>query len=240
MSLSVIVPAYNEANHLPTLLSSLHHARRCLHDRFPDYPLEVIVVDNASSDETGAVALSYAARVISECKRNVSAARNRGVSVATGKYLVFIDADYRVEGNFLSQIAAAFEKDERAVALGVKVVVEHHALGAIQRSLADFALLLLRRITAMSFGVFAFQRAYFEHLRGFNEGVYAYEDVELHNLMKRDLCQSQNHYRVLHEVRVHASARGFHRGGMLPTYLRMTFSRRSRRDPKRCRYWYDR
>lgn len=240
MSLSIVIPAYNEAGYLPTLLSSLNHARRCFHDVKPDYPVEIIVVDNCSSDETAAIAQSYHVQLVTEQKRNVATVRNRGALASHGKYLVFIDADYRVEGDFMTGIVSAFEADGKDVALGVRVVVEERDLDLIQRGIADFALILLARITHMSFGVFAFRRDFFEHLGRFDEQFFAYEDVELHRKMRRDLRQSHSRYRVLHHVKVHASGRGFYRGGMLAAYVRMWVLPRSRLDPDLCRYWYDR
>src|SRR6266536_2307495 len=162
MSLSIIIPAYNEDKLLPTLLSSILHSIRNLHDVYPEYPVEIIVVDNNSTDRTSEVARNYQAKVVLEDKRNVSAARNRGAKIASSDYLVFIDADYRVEGNFLREIIRKFENHPTIVALGVSVVVEENDLDPIRRSIADFALYLLRMIKKMSFGVFVFRRFYFE------------------------------------------------------------------------------
>lgn len=240
MSLSIVIPAYNEEKLLTSLLSSIRHSIQTLHDSYPEYPIEIIVVDNNSTDRTPEVARSYQAKVVLEEKRNVSAARNRGAKIASGDYVVFIDADYRVEGNFFREIIRKFEECPTVVALGVRVVVEENDLDPIRRVIADFALFLLRIIKKMSFGVFVFRRFYFEHLGGFNEEFFAYEDVELHEAVKRDLRKKQQCYSILPHVRVHASGRGFHRGNMIPTYTRMFLSRQSRKNPVLCGYWYDR
>lgn len=240
MSVSVIIPAHNEQDYLPTLLSSLAYDRRCLHDRLPDYPVEVLVVDNLSTDRTSSVAQSYGARVVQESRRNVSAVRNRGATAASGDYLVFVDADYRVAAGFTYGIIDAFEEDTALVACGVKVKVEENDLDSVRRGVADFALLLLRYLSRLGYGVFAFRRTYFEHLGGFDERFYAYEDVELHNAIRRDLRTAGQHYRVLHHVMAYASGRGFHRGGMVATYSRMFLTPQARRRPELCGYWYDR
>ena len=101
MSLSVVIPAYNEEKYLPKLLESLERANRQLQTQRPGYPVEVIVVDNCSTDRTVDVAMKYQATVVGEKKRNIAAVRNRGVAVSNGKFLILIDADYRVENNFL-------------------------------------------------------------------------------------------------------------------------------------------
>ena len=240
MSISVIIPAYNEESFLPTLLSSLHHALRCLHDKRPGYPVEIIVVDNCSTDRTAEVAISYSANVVLEEKRNVSAVRNRGAREAKGEYILFIDSDYRVRGDFFDEIVTAFESCNAIVAMGVKVSIEKNDLDPIQRNLANFALLLLRYIKNMSFGIFAFRKSYFEHLGGFDEQFYAYEDVEMHDLVKYDLHRSiDRKYKILHHVQVYTSARGFYRGKMISTYIKMFLSRKSRKNPGLCAYWYE-
>ncbi len=240
MSLSIIIPAYNEEKLLPSLLSSILHSLRTLHDEYPEYPVEIIVVDNNSTDRTSEVARNYQAKVILEERRNISVARNRGAKIARSDYLVFIDADYRVEGNFLREIIRKFENCPTVVALGVRVVVEENDLDPIRRSIADFALNLLRIIKKMAFGIFAFRRLYFEHIEGFNEEFFAYEDVDLHETVKRDLKKKQQSYIIMPHVRVHASGRGFHRGNMISTYMRMFLSRKSRKNPILCGYWYER
>lgn len=240
MNVSIIIPAYNEELYLPTLLMSLRQAKLVLLDQYPNYQVEIIVVDNASKDNTRSVAMGYACQVAIEERRNVSSARNRGAQEANGEILIFIDADYRVGMNFLREIVNTFENNNDIVALGVKVNVEPGDLDPIQRSFANFALFLLRLIKKVSFGVFVFRKGYFHHLGGFNEEFFAYEDVELHDNIKNDLRRKVSKYVVITDTRVYSSGRGFHRGGMISTYLKMLLSRESRKDPDKCAYWYER
>lgn len=93
--LSVVVPAHDVGLWLGELLSSV------LEDQsLPEEPLdlEVIVVDDASGDDTREVAESYAARdprvrVVSSPGRGGGEARNHGVSLARGEFLAFADGD---------------------------------------------------------------------------------------------------------------------------------------------------
>jgi chlorobactene glucosyltransferase len=92
-SLSIIVPARNEAGNLARLLPSLYPSA---------YPgqLEVIVVDDCSQDETAAVAEVHGARVIRlaglpQGWLGKPHACHQGAVVATGEWLLFIDADTR-------------------------------------------------------------------------------------------------------------------------------------------------
>ncbi len=83
---SVILPAYNAAAHLPDAIDSV------LRQTFADF--ELIVVDDGSHDDTAAVARRYPqVRYVHQANAGVSAARNLGASMARGRFLAFLDAD---------------------------------------------------------------------------------------------------------------------------------------------------
>ncbi|MEK7949565.1 trifunctional glycosyltransferase/class I SAM-dependent methyltransferase/polysaccharide deacetylase [Luteolibacter soli] len=90
MSVSVIVPARNAAATLPRTLESL------LEQTFADW--EAIVVDDGSTDRTAAIAGEFAAkdkrfRLLRQENAGVSVARNAGIAVANGEWLLFLDSD---------------------------------------------------------------------------------------------------------------------------------------------------
>jgi glycosyltransferase involved in cell wall biosynthesis len=107
--LSVVIPAYNEQDTIGDCLSSLAGQ---------DYagPVEVIVVDNGSTDATAAIARAHGATVVSESTRGVCHARQRGTSIATGDIVVSSDADTAFPATWLSQIDAAMTKRSELVA----------------------------------------------------------------------------------------------------------------------------
>lgn len=109
MRFSIVVPAYNEAAYLGATLTSM------LNQGFTG-PFEIIVVDNDSSDDTAAVALSYGVRVVRERERGVCAARQRGSESARGEIIVSTDADTIYPPDWLARIDAAFGS-ERTVAV---------------------------------------------------------------------------------------------------------------------------
>ncbi len=85
---SVVIPAYNRADLLPRAIASV------LDQTFTDY--EIIVVDDASSDDTGAVARNSdgPVRVVrNDVNRGLGGARNSGIVVASGTYVAFLDSD---------------------------------------------------------------------------------------------------------------------------------------------------
>src|SRR5687767_5658816 len=86
-TVSVIVPAYNAAAFVAEAIDS------ALAQSHPE--LEVIVVDDSSTDDTPAVLQSYGNRITvhRQDNRGVSAARNTGAQLATGEWIAFLDAD---------------------------------------------------------------------------------------------------------------------------------------------------
>jgi glycosyltransferase involved in cell wall biosynthesis len=83
---SVVIPCYNHGRYLPEALASVWTQ---------DYPaVEIIVVDDGSTDDTRAVAQRYASvRYYYQPNQGPSAARNMGIAHSRGEYLVFLDAD---------------------------------------------------------------------------------------------------------------------------------------------------
>lgn len=67
---SLIIPAYNEQDYLPALLETVHTARTKYKKR--ESSIEIIVVDNDSSDRTAEVARSYGCLVVHEKKRIIA------------------------------------------------------------------------------------------------------------------------------------------------------------------------
>lgn len=99
---SVIVPVYNSEEYIGTTLDSI------INQDFRNF--ELIVIDDGSTDRSPQIindklsksTIDY--KIIRQENSGVSAARNCGISHATGKYLVFIDADDYVTGNHLSEL----------------------------------------------------------------------------------------------------------------------------------------
>ena len=100
-SVSVIIPVYRTEKYLPRCLDSL------LVQEFEDF--ELILVDDGSPDNCGKICDEYANRdrrikVIHQANTGVSAARNRGISEASGDYIVFVDSDDWVGPHYISDL----------------------------------------------------------------------------------------------------------------------------------------
>ena len=110
MRISVIICAYNEAVLLPACLHSL-----LAQTRPPD---EIVVVNNASSDETGSVARAVTGiRVVDEPVKGLVVARETGRAAANGDVLAYVDADCRAPLQWLERIEHRFEQSPALVAV---------------------------------------------------------------------------------------------------------------------------
>lgn len=116
MKLSIIVPIYNVAPYLKKCVDSL------LQQDFFDY--EIILVDDGSTDDSGAIADELTAyphplpkrrgvqmKVIHQENAGLSAARNAGIAKAQGEYIWFVDSDDYVEPNVLGKLIEQIERD---------------------------------------------------------------------------------------------------------------------------------
>ena len=104
--ISLIIPVYNVEDYLPKCLDSV----LC-----NDYPnLEIICIDDGSTDHSAAILQHYAEkdprfRIIQQESKGVSAARNVGLSAATGELIAFLDADDWLHPRFF-QVLAYYQK----------------------------------------------------------------------------------------------------------------------------------
>ena len=99
MKFSIIVPVYNVGKYLPKCLDSL------ICQDYHDY--EILLVDDGSTDESGLICDDYANKcrfiqVFHKENGGLSDARNYGIAKSNGQYLIFVDADDYIVGEFLS------------------------------------------------------------------------------------------------------------------------------------------
>ena len=111
--ISVIIPAYNEEEFIGSALDALHK------QTFPRADFEIIVVDNASTDTTGALAKKGGAdSVVIEEEKGTNSARQRGLREASGEIVAFLDADCVPPVDWLSKIHTTLhKKDSRCAAV---------------------------------------------------------------------------------------------------------------------------
>ena len=115
IEVSIIIPVYNEEKQISHCLDSI----QC--QEYKNY--EVIIVDDGSIDKTGEICDSYAKKdsrfkVIHEANGGVSVARNKGIDVATGKLLMFVDSDDFVKPDFINNYVKMQSESDADVIIG--------------------------------------------------------------------------------------------------------------------------
>jgi len=103
--ITVVIPAYNEAQYLGRCLAALAH------QTYPANRFEVIVVDNGSTDATAEIARQHGVRVVDEPRKGVAYARQSGFEAARGEIIASTDADTVVPSFWVAHIAAYFQDD---------------------------------------------------------------------------------------------------------------------------------
>ena len=205
MKLSIIIPAFNEAAYIGAALDSLEAAAAHLRDN-ADVEVEVIVVDNNSTDDTAAVARSRGARVVEEPLQGIARARNAGARHAEGDVLVFIDADVSAPATLLVAIQGAME-DSSCVGGGFDVEYRPRRL-LVRLHLRAWR--LLARLMDMVQGPTQFCRAsVFEEVGGYDESAWIGEDADFYWSLKRFAKRTGGTVRFIRNPRVRPSSRRF-------------------------------
>ena len=142
----------------------------------------MIVADDGSTDATASIAREHGARVVTVAARQIAAARNAGARASTGGSLIFIDADTLVSAAVLR---AAVDAMAAGVAGGGAIV---HIDGRIPLYLRPATMIFPWLLSALRLaaGCFIFcTRPAFDAVGGFDETLYATEEIALSRALKR-------------------------------------------------------
>jgi glycosyltransferase involved in cell wall biosynthesis len=167
--ISFVIPAHNEEACLAATLDALLCAARQV-----GVPYEVIVVNDASTDQTGAIARERGVRVVDVTHRQIAATRNSGARAAHGEVLFFVDADTEPSAEAIRAGLDAIQQG----AVGGGCVFHYNGpvpwWAHILLPIGNTAGRLLKLIG----GCFLFcPRSEFEAVGGFCEQYYAAEEV---------------------------------------------------------------
>ena len=174
--LSFIIPAHNEERLLGRTLDAIVAAASSCAE-----PFEIIVVDDASTDGTAAIARAHGAVVEQVALRKISAVRNAGAKKAAGDVLIFVDADTILPPRTLASALAALRAGY--VAGGALVSFDEPAAYWGWSFVEMWN--LISRLARLAAGCFIFaRRSAFEAVGGFNEAYYAGEEVVLSAAIK--------------------------------------------------------
>ncbi len=174
---SIIIPTLNEEKYLPLLLADL--AQQTVQD------FEIIHVDGNSGDKTVEAARQFQHRLPLQTYRidirNVSYQRNFGAARAKGKLLIFMDADIRVQPDFLQRVDKVLTGSDAHFFTTAFKPYPDKLIYRLLLSFVHWYTILLQR-TAKPFvseGLFGCRRRTFLELGGFNENVKVNEGSEL-------------------------------------------------------------
>lgn len=213
---SVVIPCFNHEHYLSAAIDSV------IAQAWSN--VEIIVVDDGSTDDSVHVARRYLGnRVVRKKNAGLSAARNTGLALCTGEYVVFLDADDRLLPVALQAgVACLDEHRNAAFAWGrYQLLIKGSAVAvstaATCKSLATYDMLLRGNFIAMHATVM-YRRSTLVVFGGFDENLTACEDYELYLRMTRT-CQVVHHDQVVAEYRRHDGNMSYDSHRMLESAL---------------------
>ena len=225
MRLSFVVPAYNEEAYLAACLESiLRETSGC------GVATEIVVVNNASTDETRALALQYpGVKVVDEPRKGLTHARQAGFDACTGDLIANVDADSRLPQGWVTTVLAEFAA--RPAMLALSGPLTYYDLSAWQGILVQvfyglawgtYAMnrWVLRVGSMVQGGNFVVARHGLQRIGGFNLAISFYgEDTDI----ARRLSE-QGEVRFTFRLKMLSSARRLKKEGILTMAGRYTLN----------------
>ena len=198
--ISVVIPCYNQAHYLGEAIGS------ALGQGYAN--IEVIVVDDGSTDDAAAVACRYErVRCVRQENRGLAAARNRGLEESRGEYVVFLDADDRLAERAIEAGAASLESHpDCAFVSGHYSLIdaEGRPMPHVASACAEedhYRALLRRNYIGMPATVM-YRRSVLEIVKGFDTSRRACEDYDLYLRIARRF-PVRCHHHLVGEYRQH-------------------------------------
>lgn len=185
--ISLVIPAYNEEKYIRPTLESVMRAKKIFEKKYKE-KVEVIVVDNNSTDKTAEIAISNGCKVVTYAKHNLAAVRNAGAKAATGEYIAFVDGDSSIipEATFINIYNNL--ANEKIFGGGSLLLPDKFnsffgffGFGLIDTLMFNFGA-IFTRISAI---LIYLRRSDFEEFGGFDETFWALEDRDLGIKMKK-------------------------------------------------------
>jgi glycosyltransferase involved in cell wall biosynthesis len=186
VKVSVIIPAYNQANYLAKAIQSV------LDQTYTDF--EILVVDDGSTDETADIANALTdqrVRYIYQDNQGLSAARNTGIKHSAGKYLSYLDSDDQFLPEKLEILLNVLEENPRygfAAGQAIPIDEDDNLIGEIfdVPLPEDGSQLLLGN--PLHVGSVMVERSWQEKVGFFDEALRSYEDWDMWLRLARAGC----------------------------------------------------
>ena len=170
---SVIIPGKNSSDTIGQCIESI------VKQSYQN--LEVIYVDNDSSDNSIEIASGYPIEVIAESRRGSFIARNTGARNASGEILVFIDSDCIAEKEFVGKLIRTIIDGKEVSCMGSIQSAEENKWSAIEQKTFDNLIEEIKKMDYVSIaysGNLAVKKSVFDQLHGFDEDFFWAADIE--------------------------------------------------------------
>lgn len=202
--ISLIISTKNEVKNIANCLESIKQ------QKFDAQKIEIIVVDNNSTDQTKEIAQQYTDKIFN-CGPERSAQRNFGAYQARGEILGFIDADMILSAGVISEVAQKFAQDKNLAGLYINeriIDFINAPKGAVKLECQSFfcktrnferQFYNITLIDAVRF----MRHADFLAIGGFDENLFACEDWDLHKRLNIIAHESGRYFDILKSVIYH-------------------------------------
>ena len=238
MHLSFVIPAFNEARLIEQTLRSVSISIGA--NQQAGFTSEIIVVDNNSTDNTAELARQAGARVVFEPINQIGRARNAGAAQATGDWLLFLDADSLLSTGLLADILRTIESG-RYVGCGSTLRMD---------GLPWWANLTLQLWTSTSIlcrwaagALVVCRRDAFQEVGGFDQELYALDEIRLSKQLKQWGRQRGLHFTILRGHPLETSSRkvSLYSSREIAAQIFRIFvlPKRTLQDKKHLSVWYD-
>ncbi len=176
---SFVIPVRNDVLRLQRCLTSI------VRNNYPRELIELIVVDNDSTDGSAAAARGYGAITIKSPGDSVATHRNRGAHAALGSIIAFADSDHEIDRDWIES-AVEVLSDPNVAATGSPYLTQPSA-NWVQRQYDGMRVRPVRReeVNWLGSGNIAVKRAAFERIGGFDASLVACEDVDFCNRLRQ-------------------------------------------------------
>ncbi len=198
-ALSIIIPAYNEAEFLPILFKSLQE------QTFQNF--EVIVADAHSKDNTRVIARKLGAKVVDGGLPGVG--RNYGAKIARANTFLFLDADITLPPDFIEKNLREFKRRKLVCASSWMKPISKNIVDKFLFFSTNISVVFLNPFNTRTYGCCIFvKRKTFEKINGFDETLYVGEDNDFGHRARKT-----GKYGFFSVSRVHVSVRRLEKEG---------------------------
>jgi glycosyltransferase involved in cell wall biosynthesis len=238
MKISVVIPAFNEERLIGDSLREVRRAMEVLTER--GWEAELIVCDNNSTDRTAEIARTAGAQVVFEPVNQIARARNAGAAVATGDWIVFVDADSHPSRELFADLADQIGAGHYILGGSTVRLETNSFFGRLGCGVWN-RVSRMRKLVAGSF-IFVEATA-FREVGGFSNELFAGEELDLSLKLQKLAKRRGKSIVILHRHPLLTSARKLHlysQRELFTFFIKAAFApKRVMRSREDCSPWYD-